>query len=232
MDKFRLLTEKDIDCRIGTKSDAKKGVSILLYRDARVDMDILDESVGSANWQREHYECKGNLFCRVGIKQGDVWVWKSDCGTESNTEKEKGEASDSFKRACVNWGIGRELYTAPFIWINLTDSEWNNGKPYIKFSVQSISYDKGRNISALVIVDSNGKTRYTLGKSTPAQKDKPLTDEERDLLGAVQEAKSAKSAESLLQVWKTYKSLQSEPRFIEAVKKNPNNPKRNGTATN
>lgn len=114
---FRDLKANEIDVRVGQVGDGY--CTLLLYKDARVDMDILDETVGSLGWQREHYECKGNLFCRVGIYCVDNgWVWKSDCGTESNTEKEKGEASDSFKRACVNWGIGRELYTAPRISVN------------------------------------------------------------------------------------------------------------------
>ena len=88
--KFRDLRADEVDARISTVSE--KGISLLLYKDARCDMRILDEIVGSENWQREHYECKGNLFCRVGIKMPDWndWVWKSDCGTESYTEKEKG----------------------------------------------------------------------------------------------------------------------------------------------
>ena len=148
---FRDLTEHDIEVRVGSLS--AKGCSLLLYKDARCDMGILDETVGAENWQRRHYECKGNLFCSVGIKCGE-WIWKDDCGTESFTEKEKGEASDSFKRACVNWGIGRELYTAPFIWvkaenINLTDK---NGKQvtYDKFAVEKIVITDKR-ITALAI---------------------------------------------------------------------------------
>jgi hypothetical protein len=127
-------------------------------------MNILDETVGAENWQREHYECKGNLFCRVGIcthmkidmsgNKGDVlspaWVWKSDCGVESNTEAQKGEASDSFKRACFNWGIGRELYTAPFIWIPADKCDINNGKCYDKFEVEKIIIENKR-ITALAI---------------------------------------------------------------------------------
>jgi hypothetical protein len=113
MCKFRDLTASEIECRIGQVKD--KYLTLLLYKDARVDMNLLDETVGSANWQREHYDVKGNLYCRVGIKLDGEWVWKSDCGVESNADAQKGEASDSFKRACVNWGIGRELYTAPVI---------------------------------------------------------------------------------------------------------------------
>lgn len=137
---FRDLTKDDIECRIAQVTD--KGISLLLYKNARTDMQILDETVGSANWQREHYECKGNLFCRVGIRYENEWIWKSDCGVESYTEKEKGEASDSFKRACFNWGIGRELYTAPFIWIpaDKCDIREKNGKKvcYDKFVVEKI----------------------------------------------------------------------------------------------
>jgi hypothetical protein len=159
---FRDLTKNEIEVRIGTQNDS--GLTLLLYKNARVDMDILDETVGAENWQREHYECKGNLFCRVGINidwlGGGVpreWVWKSDCGTESNTEKEKGEASDSFKRACVNWGIGRELYTSPFIWIPAADDKGaanytldNKGKCRDKFVVQKIIIENKR-ITALAV---------------------------------------------------------------------------------
>ena len=113
---FRDLNEEDIECRV--QSVKENGLILLLYKNARVDMNILDETVGAEYWQREHYECKGNLFCRVGIKTDNGWIYKSDCGVESNTDAQKGEASDSFKRACFNWGIGRELYTSPFIWVD------------------------------------------------------------------------------------------------------------------
>lgn len=142
--KFRDLLADEIECRVQSVKD--KGLVLLLYKDARVDMNILDETVGSERWQREHYECKGNLFCRVSIditgNQG--WVWKSDCGTESNTEAQKGEASDSFKRACFNWGIGRELYTSPFIWIPADKCNINGGKCYDKFEVEKIVIENKR----------------------------------------------------------------------------------------
>ncbi len=109
---FRPLRADEVRVRVNTINDKK--CTLLLYKDARCDMNILDESVGAGNWQRKHYECKGNLFCSVGIRGKDgTWVFKDDCGTEGYTEKEKSEASDSFKRACTCWGIGRELYTAP-----------------------------------------------------------------------------------------------------------------------
>jgi len=163
MNEIRTLKAGEIDCRVGMVSQRTKKVSILLYKNARVDMAILDELVGAANWQRDHKEVKGNLYCGVGIRENGEWTWKWDCGVESNTEKEKGEASDSFKRACVNWGIGRELYTAPSIWIPCTDDEWNNGKPYVDFSVSRIEYNDKREIVALEIVDKYLNVRYTMG---------------------------------------------------------------------
>lgn len=119
MKEFRDLRADEIDCRIATVSE--KGVSLLLYKSARADMNILDETVGPLNWMRSH--CRENANCIVSIWDDDKkqWVSKEDTGTESFTEAEKGLASDSFKRACFNWGIGRELYTAPFIWIKAGD---------------------------------------------------------------------------------------------------------------
>lgn len=150
---FPTLTEDQIDVRIATfKED--KGAQLLLYKDARCDMEILDAAVGPGGWQRKHYECKGNLFCSVGILVDGVWIFKDDCGSESNVEKEKGEASDSFKRACFNWGIGRELYTAPFILIPRKDLK----DKYDKFEVERIAYE-GRKIVGLAIRNTTTKRR-------------------------------------------------------------------------
>ena len=170
MCKFRDLSADEIECRV--QSVKENGLVLLLYKDARVDMNILDETVGASNWQREHYECKGNLFCRVGIctrvkidmsgNEGDIlspdWVWKSDCGTESNTEAQKGEASDSFKRACFNWGIGRELYTSPFIWIPADKCNIKDGKCYDKFVVEKIAIENKR-ITGLAIYNTTKNIR-------------------------------------------------------------------------
>jgi hypothetical protein len=163
MCKFRDLRADEIECRV--QSVKENGLVLLLYKDARVDMNILDETVGSANWQREHYECKGNLFCRVGIDINALheindpkWVFKSDCGMESNTEAQKGEASDSFKRACFNWGIGRELYTAPFTWIPSDKCNIKNGKCYDKFIVEKIIIENKR-ITALAIYNTTKNCR-------------------------------------------------------------------------
>ena len=160
---IRTLTADEIEVRIGTKAKSGSGASLLLYKNSRVDMAILDELVGPMNWMRDHKELKGVIYCGVAIKNENEWIWKWDAGVESNTEPQKGEASDSFKRACVNWGIGRELYTSPFIWVNLTAEEWNDGKPRINFRVSQITYNKQRAVSSLVIVDGKGNVRYTFG---------------------------------------------------------------------
>lgn len=152
---FRPLKENEIEIRVGTIND--KGLTLLLFKNARVDMEILDEVVGPTNWEREHKEMKGNIYCGVSIydKEKDDWTTKWDAGKESNTEAEKGEASDSFKRACVNWGIGRELYTAPLIWIPAEKCKiFKNQKgklaTYDKFYVEKITY-KNKEIDGLSI---------------------------------------------------------------------------------
>lgn len=176
--KFRTLKASEIDCRIQSIGQNKTGAvvtTILLYKDARVDMNILDETVGAMNWQRGHSVIDGNLYCTISIwdEEKEQWIAKSDVGTESNTEKEKGQASDSFKRAGFNWGIGRELYSAPFVYIQLDKSEYKerNGKltSNAKFKVKDIAYDESRNIVRLIVVDSKGKVRYTLGENVQQQ---------------------------------------------------------------
>lgn len=182
---FRLLKADEIECRVSTCND--KGVSLLLYKDARCDQNILDETVGPMNWQRTH--SRDNANCSVGLWDAEKqqWVWKEDTGTESFTEKEKGLASDSFKRACFNWGIGRELYTAPFIWITadkvkLVDKPKGAGKTtYDKFDVQSIGYDEEGRINQLTVINPRTNAQvYTFGKASkkkPAPKvDAPQTD--------------------------------------------------------
>ena len=180
---FRTLKANEIDCRIQSLSEKNGAVGavVLLYKDARVDMRMLDEVVGALNWKREHAIIGDRLYCTVSIYNEKIgeWVGKSDVGTESYTEKEKGQASDSFKRACFNWGIGRELYSAPFTYINLQSNEWQKGKDgkpksYAKFTVKEIDYDENRNISKLIIVDSKGSVRFTMGGNVaPAQASKP-----------------------------------------------------------
>lgn len=174
---FRTLRADEIECRVGTVTD--KGVSLLMYKDARVDMRLLDEVVGAENWQRKHELIDGQLFCTVSIRnEKGEWVGKQDVGTESNTEKEKGRASDAFKRACFNWGVGRELYSCPFVWVNLNPNEWKanaygKSQPRVKFHVGEIAYDDNRNVSRLVIVDDSGKVRFTFGGATAQVQPQP-----------------------------------------------------------
>lgn len=162
---FRDLTADEIEVRVAQVNE--KGVSLLLYKDARVDMNILDETVGSANWQDRFYEYKGILFCSVGINTNydkpdapDRWVWKDDAGVESNQDAEKGNASDARKRAGFAWGIGRELYTAPLIWIPAEKCNLYEFKGKLKckdsFMVSKIAIENKRIVGIAI---RNAKTK-------------------------------------------------------------------------
>jgi hypothetical protein len=164
--KFRTLNANEIDCRVATIK--QNGLSLLLYKDARVDQNILDETVGPMNWQRHH--SRENANCTVALWDEDKqqWIEKEDTGKESFTEAEKGLASDSFKRACFNWGIGRELYSAPFIWISAENADIKQGgsgkyQCFDNFAVEQILYDENRNIVALSIKNmSKGKRVFVM----------------------------------------------------------------------
>ena len=167
--KFRKLKSSEIDVRVAQCSE--KGVSLLLYKDARVDMRILDETVGALNWQKEYKRDNQNCVVSIWDESKQSWISKEDTGTESNTEKEKGLASDSFKRACFNWGIGRELYSAPFIWVGAHKADIKTNpktkKPacYDKFVVRGIDYNEDGEISFLEIVNlTKKKGAYRYGK--------------------------------------------------------------------
>lgn len=166
--KFRDLKADEIDVRISQITD--KGLSLLLYKDARCDMNILDETVGAFNWQRTHTRDNANCVVSIWDNEKSVWVSKEDTGTESNTEKEKGLASDSFKRACFNWGIGRELYTAPSIWIGADKCEItkrNDGKfvCYDKFYVQDIEINDKKIVGITIGTVKGKKTVFSITKS-------------------------------------------------------------------
>ncbi len=184
--KFRDLKADEIECRVSQING--NGLTLLLYKDARCDMNILDETVGPMNWQRQHG--RDNANCTVSVWDQDKlqWISKEDTGTESNTEAEKGLASDSFKRACFNWGIGRELYTAPRIWLSKDcyNPDTKNGKyiTYDHFKVQEITIEE-KKITALTILNettgdivftlSNGKTRTTAAQNKKAASKKQQT---------------------------------------------------------
>lgn len=171
---IRRLRADEVELRAaqcGMTRSNKPYATLLIYKDARVDQRILDETFGPMNWQRSHEVIDGNLYCTVSIwdeKKGQ-WVSKQDVGKESKTEPEKGQASDSFKRACFNWGIGRELYTAPRIVLYLNDGEYNLDGSRVSmttsFYVSNIEYDNDGNICALEVRDRQGQTRFTFLKT-------------------------------------------------------------------
>jgi len=176
---IRLLRADEIECRVGTINE--RGLSLLLYKDARVDQKILDEAFGMYGWERTHQSIEGNLYCTVRIWDSEKaqWIEKQDVGTTSYTEKEKGQASDAFKRACVNVGIGRELYTAPFIWIPSSkaniqkrDNRYTTSE---RFQVREISYNEMREIAAITIVNDRGVVVYEYQEKKNSSKNQNTT---------------------------------------------------------
>jgi len=186
--KFRTLEAEEIDCRVS--QIASNWLTLLLYKDARVDQNILDETIGAMNWQKKYLRDNANCVVSIWDTDKEQWVSKEDTGTESFSEAEKGLASDSFKRACFNWGIGRELYTSPSIIIfpkkemgKKTKKLDENGEPTYepeffqkengkydtktRFNVDLIRYDDRKNITDLIIKDNKGNTRFaSLTKET------------------------------------------------------------------
>lgn len=161
MRKFRLLTADEIECRIAqTKAN---GLQLLLYKTARTDAALLDETYPD-QWQNDFKVIDGKMYGGIGIKINSEWLWRWDCGTESNMEAEKGEASDAFKRAGFKWGIGAELYSSPFIWVKADDCKIENGKCYDRFKVAGIDYDENGRISFLAIDNvSQHKAAFLMG---------------------------------------------------------------------
>jgi hypothetical protein len=154
---MRALKANEVEVRIGTVG--AKGVTLLLYKNARVDSKILDEEFGAMNWQCDFKEIKGNLFCGVGVwdDKKKQWIWKWDCGTESNTEKEKGEASDAYKRASFKWQLGVELYNSPFIFLQVkTDNLGNN-----RFKLHNPRELYGLYVSDMTVEDIGGTKTIT-----------------------------------------------------------------------
>lgn len=190
---FRTLQPDEVELRVGMAND--KGFSLLLFKNARIDMQLLDETVGCMNWQRSHEVVDGRLCCTVSIYDAgkQCWVSKQDVGTESQTEKDKGQFSDSFKRACFNVGIGRELYSSPFVWISghvepdaRARSGYKASPKYVNgLNVSAIEYTEKRTIKKLVIEDADGEIAYSFGvnrskaekKKTP-KNEKPVPVEE------------------------------------------------------
>lgn len=221
---IRLLKANEIECRVSIVKE--NGISLLLYKDARVDQRILDETFGLFGWKRSHQCIDGNLYCTVEVYDKDTgeWVAKQDVGTMGYAEKEKSQASDSFKRACFNWGIGRELYTAPFIWVPAAgiSIKRNGDKLYCSdhFSVRSITYNGDREIASLVIAnDSNqGQAVYEMGAKAekPEKPKKNIVAGSRDKLQSKAPA-SNDSTLSKIQRQSLEKELQRTGVGMEAV---------------
>lgn len=179
MKEIRLLRANEIECRVATSNE--KGVSLLLYKDARVDQKILDETFTPFGWKKTYKSIDGNLFCTVEVYDPDKaeWIQKEDVGVASYSDPVKGSASDAFKRACFCVGVGRELYSAPFIWIAADkvkmEKKENRWVTYEKFSVQYISYNDDREIAALIIVNGDGKVLYEMKQKRAITTVKPST---------------------------------------------------------
>lgn len=171
MTKIRKLKAEEIECRISQCFENK--CTALLYKTARVDRAILDEVYGD-KWQNDFKVIDGKMYGGIGIFDNDIkeWLWRWDCGTESNTEAEKGQASDCFKRAGFKWGIGIELYSAPQIWLNIptkkNDKEkWEPVNKYDKYDVTEVGYDQNGNINKLIISDKAHRILFSYGVSIP-----------------------------------------------------------------
>lgn len=160
MCEFRKLKANELQIKC-TDTKFKGSATLLIYKDARVDQKVLDETVTPMRWQKDYKEIDGKIYCGVGIKNAEngEWIWKWDCGTEGNFEAEKSEASDAFKRACFNWGLGRELYDTPKIKIKCPDNYYYNDKLSMTFSVKSIEWNDNE-LADLVIVDKFNKVVY------------------------------------------------------------------------
>ena len=164
--RFRELRADEIECRVSRVNSG--GVELLLFKDARCDMRILDETVGPENWQRKHETISGVLYCSVGVfTESNGWVWKQDCGTAGNIETEKSTASDAFKRACVNWGIGRSLYTSPRIFVYADKCRslkpGKNGKMqcYDHFKVAKALIEDGRIKGIRIVNEDTGQIAFS-----------------------------------------------------------------------
>ena len=221
---IRLLEANEIECRIATIN--AKGLSLLLYKDARVDQKILDETFGLFGWQRSHQCIDGSLYCTVSIwnEQTNEWISKQDVGTMGYAEKEKSQASDSFKRACFNWGIGRELYSAPFIWIpaDKVQIQPKDDKYvcYEQFKVSSIAYNEAREITALVISNDKNKILYEMKDKTNVSNQKKGTDKKADKEPTLSKTQMDKLQSELVRTGITMEAVKDRYKIQEPEKMN------------
>lgn len=218
---FRPLNANEIECRVG--NTGTNGFYLLLYKNARVDQTILDETVGTWNWQCKYYQVKDTMVCSVGIynEERGEWLWKDNGGDDDfNAEKVKAELSDSFKRACFNWGIGRELYYSPKIWVNTSE----NNTTKSRYSVNQIKYDENKRITRLVII--NDKTKevvFTYGVKGEEQGAQPKQEEPKVAQTNNNEEKGSIDPNDLQEIRKiigTYTRDESRTKFFKFVEDN------------
>ena len=217
---MRKLKADEIECRVAQVSE--KGCTLLLYKTARVDRAILDETFGYMNWQNDFKIIDGKMYGGIAVRTEDAldanWVWKWDCGVESNTEAEKGQASDCFKRAGFKWGIGVELYSAPFIFINVpTVKDGNKYKlvnKYAKFEVKEIGYADNGDINKLKIVDDKKQIVFEMGKFIQPK------EIEDDIKEHIENIKSCESRSDLDLYWATLDDkTKTNPLFRKELEK-------------
>lgn len=222
---FRLLKADEIEVKV--KQVKENGSVFLLYKTARTDMDLLDETVKPHLWQSDYKVVNDNLYAGIGICCSGEWIWKWDCGIESRADGEgnekKGEASDAFKRAGFKWGIGRELYTSPFIWIGsdvLPIMPAGNGyklKGFPKLSVKKIDYTD-KKISLLELVDDKGRTVYTFNSNTPI-KVAPMAEQVNIRPDVQKMIDTVNSVDGLRNIFALYKDEVDEQALLQACQK-------------
>jgi len=202
-----------------------KSALCLLYKDARYDQDALDKKYGQMNWQNEYRMVGDILICSISVwdKEKGLWVTKENAGNETQVGEDKGYASDAFKRAATNWGIGRELYRSPDVWINLSDNEIGSyknkqGKEVLtckqKFYVQNITFKNG-SVNSLVICDSRNTPRFIWGDDNPIV-EVPLDENLEEMRAVAVEKVNATT--KFDQAWKN-KVLKGLPKYNEATVK-------------
>ena len=182
---FRDLRPEELEVRVGNTLKNQKGETyafqVMIYKTARADMQVLDETLGVFGWKNNYYQVKNTMVCSISIwdSEKQQWINKDNGGDDDfNTEQIKAELSDSMKRAGFNVGIGRKLYTLNKLYMVIEISEENTTKS--RYAVQDIEYDK-LGITHIVIINTKTKKvvldqyRKDIGRSakvpTQAQKE-------------------------------------------------------------
>lgn len=206
--KIQVELLKPIDFKYRIQSTKFGKATVVSYIDARQLQDRLDEVVGAENWQVKYEERKGNLFAGIGIKHDGEWIWKFDCGTESNVEKEKGEASDSFKRAGVMWGVGRFLYSLPIITLDTKDHTNKAGK-----TTAYPADDKGN-----ILWNADDLNKYCHSLSAKGSKSKKA-DSAKVQSSEVIEINNCSTLEQLTAIYNNNPHLHTDAEFMDALSK-------------